>query len=327
VKTVHLAVTKKCNLRCKHCYSSSTDSPYANELSTEEIKTVITDIAHLGFGEIAFSGGEPLLRSDIYDLIDHAQNTGLLTSLRTNATILSLETTQWLKNAGVKKLIISIYGASSKVHDEFSRHEGSFERTKLGIRNATQAGIPFHITTCIHHQNIQDVDSILSLAENLGALSMEIENFFPVGRGKEHPELTLHPGEKKDLVDRILDHYSERNLRFRLWGIPQFSVGLVKKGRTEDKSLGCMAARTFCFISYEGTVYPCMFLRKEGGNIRRERLSDIWNGSEVFRKLRGRKLSGKCGRCEFRELCGGPRCMVWEKTGSLEKEDSDCWYY
>jgi radical SAM protein with 4Fe4S-binding SPASM domain len=167
----------------------------------------------------------------------------------------------------------------------------------------------------------------LSLTDDLGASDVEIESFIPVGRGREHPELTLHPEEKKDLIDKALEYHRRKKVRLRVWGIPQFSVGMVKEGEPEDRSLGCIAARDFCFISYEGTVYPCMFLRKEGGNIRKERLADIWNGSEVFKRLRQRKFSGKCGKCEFRELCGGARCMVWEKTGSLEKEDSGCWYY
>ena len=329
---VDFAVTRECNLRCKHCYTDSTDSPHPNELTTAEAKRVIKEIAEAGARLLTFDGGEPIMRDDIYELVSCAKETGLHPTLITNATLLSTEAAQWLKKAGIQLLAISIHGADAKSHDDFCGIEGSWERAMAGIRNVATARIPFQINTSITHHNPAQFDDIVNLAKDLGAIAIESFSFAPVGRGKEHPDLSLNPGERQHLVTQTIQHQlNDRNMVYRCFGIPQLWVELKKEvARKEDQNRFvrpcCGAGLRFCFLFYEGTVYPCMVLRRGAGNIRKEAFQTIWQGSEVFKTLRDRKLEGKCGRCGYKQFCGGPRCLVFEKTGSLTKAEEACWF-
>jgi len=330
---VNLAITRECNLRCKHCYSNATDSPHSNELDTTEAKRVITEIAQVGTRLLVFDGGEPLMRDDLFELISHAVNVGLQPVVGTNATRLSTEAAGRMKQAGVKAVAVSLYGTDAKSHDEFCGREGSWERTMAGIRNANNVGIPLQINTCIHKYNLSQLDDIIAMAKDLKATSIEIFNFVMTGRGKEYPDLALTSEESRHLVNLIIQHQlNDPNMVYRCVGIPQFWVE-VEKTVTDKESLKkfirscCGAALRYCCVFYEGTVYPCMLLQKEAGNIQEKSFHEIWHESEVFKKMRDRdKLEGKCHSSIYRQVCGGARCSVFEKTGSLTKEDGNCWY-
>ncbi len=330
---VSFAITRECNLRCKHCYSEATDSPHPDELTTAEAKKVIAEIAEAGARLLIFDGGEPLMRDDIYQLIAHAQSAGLQPTLGTNATLLSTEAAERMKKAGIRALSISLHGADAKSHDDFCGMEGSWERAMAGIHNIATAGIPFQINTCIHRHNLAQFDAIISLARNLRALAIEIFHYVPAGRGKEQPDLALSPDEQQWLVSQIIQHQLyDQSMVYRCVGIPQFWVE-VEKRVTHKEAMSrfirscCGAASRYCCVFYEGTVYPCMVLQKRAGNIRQNSFQEIWQESEVFRKLRDRdKLEGKCGNCAYRQLCGGARCVVFEKTHSLTKADDSCWF-
>jgi len=330
---VSFAVTRECNLRCKHCYSEATDSPHPEELTTAEAKRVLTELAKAGTRLLIFDGGEPLMRHDIYQLIAHVQSVGLQPTLGTNATLLSTEAAERMKRAGIRALAISLHGADAKSHDDFCGMEGGWERAMAGIHNVAAAGIPFQINTCIHHYNLAQFDAIVSLARNLRAVAVEIFRFIPAGRGKEHPDLALTPQEQQWLASQIIQYQlHDQNMVYRCVGIPQFWVE-VEKRVTDKEAMRrfirscCGAASRYCCVFYEGTVYPCMVLQKRAGNIREKSFQEIWQESDVLKKLRDRdKLEGKCGKCAYRELCGGARCVVFEKTQSLTKEDKDCWF-
>ena len=328
---VSFAVTQECNLRCKHCYTGAADSPHPNELTTAEAKRLITEIAKAGTRMLIFDGGEPLLRPDIYQLLAYAKEVGLPPMMGTNATLLSTEAVEKLRKAGIATLAISLHGADAKTHDEFCQSEGSWGRAMLGIHNATAAGIPFQINTCVHHYNLAQFDAIISLAKELGAIAIEVFSFVPVGRGKEHPDLTLTPKERQYLVSRIIKHQLEEGLIYRCVAIPQFWVEVEKKVAKEAMPRFirscCGAGLRYCCILYEGTVYPCMVLQRKAGNMREKSFAQIWQQSQALQLLRNReKLEGKCQRCDYRQVCGGTRCLVFENTGSLTGEDGDCWF-
>lgn len=202
-----------------------------------------------------------------------------------------------------------------------------------GINNIKAACIPFQINTCIYRHNLTQLDAIVELSKNLGATALEIFSYMPVGRGKEQPELTLTGEEKKQLVDQIIQlQLNDKDMIYRCVGIPQFWVE-VEKGVVDKEALSrfirscCGAALRYCSVFYEGTVYPCMLLQKRAGNLRKKSFSEIWQTSEVFMKLRARdKLEGKCHSCTYRYVCGGARCIVFEKTNSLTNEDRKCWF-
>jgi radical SAM protein with 4Fe4S-binding SPASM domain len=330
---VNFAVTRECNLRCKHCYTDSTDSPHPNELTTTEAKQAVKEIAEAGTRLLTFDGGEPLMRDDIYELVSYATENDLTSTLTTNATLLSTEAVEWLKKAGIGLLAISLHGADAKSHDDFCGIEGSWERAMAGIHNATKAQLPFQINTSIHHYNFDQFDDIVNLASDLGAIAIEPFSFVPVGRGKEYPDFTLNPEERKHVVTQIIQHQlNDKNMGYCCYGIPQLWVELKKKVQKKEEQnrfvrACCGAAMRYAFIFYEGTVYPCWVLHKGAGNIRNEGFQKIWQESEVFKILRNRaKLEGKCSRCGYKLFCGGPRCIVFERTGSLTKAEDACWF-
>ena len=330
---VNFVITRECNLRCKHCYTSATDSPHPHELDTAEAKRVIKEIAQAEAHLLIFDGGEPLMRADIYELIPYATEVGLYTGMVTNGTLLSTEVAERLKEAGLKALAITFYSPHAKSHDDFTGIEGSWERTLAGIKNAQGASIPFQIDTCIHKQNFAQFESIAKLAKESGAQALEVFNFMPVGRGKEHPELVLDVEEQRDLISKII-HYqaTDEEMHYECIGIPQLWVELDKSGLEEEKrrrfvKACCGIGLRYCCIFYEGTVFPCAFLHRRAGNIREESFKKIWQEAEVFKTLRNRdKLEGKCRHCAYRQFCGGARCLVFEKTNSLTEEDRACWF-
>lgn len=336
---VFFAVTRQCNLRCKHCYAEAGDSPHPHELDTEKAKQAIQEIADLGTHLLVFDGGEPLLRPDICELVSWAQELGLSPLLGTNATLLSRESAGKLKKAGIKSIAISIDGAEEHPHDDFRGLEGAWERATAGVHNAASTGIPFQIDPCIHRQNRAQFETIAKKAKDWGATAVEVFDYILVGRAKKNPTLELTAEERRTLVREIIRHQlNEDKLSFRCIGIPQLSVEVAKTVPPGEVSRFvhscCGAGSRYCSIFYNGTVYPCPMLQKSAGNIvdaegniRKGSLIEIWNNSRVLRVLRNRdKLGGKCGDCRYRWLCGGARCRVFARTGSLTQADKDCWY-
>jgi radical SAM protein with 4Fe4S-binding SPASM domain len=330
---VSFAITRQCNLRCKHCYAESGDSPHPDELSTTGAKRVIQEIAALGTRFLVFDGGEPLMRPDIYELIAWARELGLQPFIGSNATLLSTETVDKLKKVGVRIIAISLDGAEAKSHDEFRGREGSWERAVAGIRNVIAAGIPFQISSCIHRHNLTQFEAIASRAREWKALGVEIFDYVLVGRAKRNRALELSPLERRSLVAEIIQHQlRDKEMIYRCIAIPQFWVEVDRTVLDGDEAVRftrscCGAGLRYCAVFYDGTVYPCVLLHKSAGNVRDHSFTDIWHKSEVLALLRDRdRLEGKCGRCRYRYVCGGARCRVYEKTGSLTRTDESCWF-
>jgi radical SAM protein with 4Fe4S-binding SPASM domain len=330
---VSFAVTRECNLKCKHCYSQSVDSPHPRELNTAEAKQLISQIAEAGARLIILDGGEPLMRSDIFDLVRHSQSVGLTTVMGTNGTLITSEAAARLVEAGIQALAISLDGADKETHDAFRGVEGVWEQTLQGIENVRQAGIPFQIAPTLRHERWEQWGAIADKAKEWEATALEVFDYVPVGRGEENPEFEMTVEERRAFVRAyIARQRAEDEMVYRYVALPQLWVE-VEKTVPEDEVLtkfvrSCCAAGTrYCCVLYEGTVYPCMVLQEKAGDVREQSFVDVWQNSEVFRILRDRdRLEGKCGRCDYRYVCGGTRCRVYAKTGSLTAEDDACWF-
>lgn len=330
---VSFAITRKCNLHCKQCYSDSVDTPHPNELTTAEARKLIEDIAKAGARLLIFDGGEPLMRDDLYELIAHTRKLGLRPLLGTNASLITDEVALKLREAGLAAAAVSLDGADAATHDRVRGQEGSFAGAIAGMQALGRAGIPFQIGPCINKETTAELPGIVEWGRKLGAVSMEVFDYIPSGRAKEDTALELSSEEKHTLVRQLIDmQLATDETVFRCIGIPQFWVEVEKTVPEEivmEKFVRtcCGAGIRYACIMYDGLVYPCMVLQKKAGDVREMSFDRIWQESEVFATLRNRDLlEGKCGRCAYRTLCGGARCRVYETTGNLMGEDKACWF-
>jgi len=339
--------TYKCNLNCKHCYSDAGNLP-RQELSTNEAMKVVDQIADFGVTSLAFSGGEPLMRKDFFEVARHAVESGLYVSLATNGTLLNKERVRLLKKIGLNYVEVSLDGANSKTHDAFRGKSGSFDLALNGLNNCVKEDICTCLAVTATKNNLSEIPSVLNLAEKMGIERFTLFNFVPTGRGKEIVELDPSPEEREKVLKFLYKRLSEGSQIAILTTAPQLArVALQTPSTQEDimvplahmesasiskkaKALadfigGCGAGRFYCAVSPEGNVQPCVFLPITVGNLKTEKLEDIWFNSPVFKDLRDREnLKGRCGRCEFKYVCGGCRARAFAYHNDYLMSDPGC---
>ena len=325
--------THKCNLSCKHCYSDSGTSS-EKELDTKEAIDIVDQLADHGVTALAFSGGEPLMRQDFFEVAHYAADRGLYVSIATNGTMLTRENVRKLKRARVNYVEISIDGATAKTHDTFRGTPGAFEKAIVGLRTCVEEGLCACIATTATKNNIKEIPQILDLAETIGAERFTYFNFIPTGRGKEHCEQDLTPEEREKLMFLLLDRMSKDFKVTILTTAPQLARAALQcqTGRNEvamsmahmqtvkvsrkavplaDFIGGCGAGRLYCSLSPQGDVHPCVFLPLNVGNLKTEKFRNIWLNSALFNTLRDRsQLTGSCSRCGYKFVCGGCRARA-----------------
>lgn len=311
-------LTFKCNLRCAHCYIDATERERKEELSTYEGKILIDQIAEVSRPILVLSGGEPLLRRDIFELARYATEKGLRVALGTNGTLITDYVARHLKSSGVLKVAVSLDSCVPEKHDEFRGVKGSWKQAVKGIEACRRNGIDVQINTTITQQNYDEIDDIIGLAEKLGVNDFHIFFLVPTGRGRKIEDVLPVMYEK--MIKDILEKSVKYRLNIKPTCAPQFmriaeQLGLELKMRW---SRGCIAGVSYCRIYPTGEVTPCPYLPINLGNIREKSFRDIWFNSKVFRTLRDfNNLKGKCGICEFREICGGCRARAYGLTSDL----------
>ncbi len=310
--------TSACNLSCSYCRAKATATPEKEELSTEEALSLIDEIAPLR-PMLILSGGEPLLRPDIFLLARHAADRGMRVSLATNGTLLTPEIVEKIVSAGVTRVSISLDGASPKRHDA-NRGPGSFEKSLKGIESL-QGRIDFQINFTITNKNEGETLAIFDLAERLGAKALHFFFLVPTGRGREDD--LISPERQEELLRLIDDERSRRNIEVQVTCAPQFAR-IARVDSSRRRSGGCLAGTSFVFVSRKGDVYPCGYLPVLAGSIREKKFIEIWEKSPVFMALRERNLRGLCGDCSFRLACGGCRARAYAKTGDYLESDPLC---
>ena len=327
--------THKCNLSCKHCYSDS-GGIREEELTTEQAKAVVDQLASSGVTALAFSGGEPLTRLDFFDVAAHAVDLGLYVSVATNGTLLTREMARKLKQAKIHYVEISIDGATAKTHDAFRGFPGAFDKAVTGLRNAVAEDLCACIATTATKNNLEEMPAIIDLAIEVGAERFTYFNFIPTGRGKEHFDQDLSPQERENLMLYLVNRMSQGCKTTILTTAPQLArVALQCQGpagtgevtmsmahmqtvKVSKKAVpladfigGCGAGRLYCSLSPQGDVHPCVFLPVTVGNLKKEKFQDIWLNSEMFKTLRDRsKLTGACSECKYKFTCGGCRARA-----------------
>lgn len=341
--------TYLCNLRCKHCYASA-GKPHPNELTTEEAKDVVKKFADAGVNIVAFSGGEPLMRKDFYDVAKLAHEYGIFTAVATNATLITKDVARKLKEIGIGYVQISLDGASPETHDNFRGIPGVFEKTIRGIRNCVEEGIFVEVSTTATKFNYREIPEIIDLCEKLGVDWWMMYNFVPTGRGRFIIENDLTPEEREKVLRFLWERLREGRKMQVLSTAPQFArvaLQMEKEYGKGDEIVvpthfynphlhgqlinlsefigGCGAGRFYCALDPDGTITPCVFFPLPVGNIREDDFVDVWDNNPVFWDLRNRdKLKGHCSECEFKYVCGGCRARAYGYFGDYLAPDPGC---
>lgn len=328
---VSFGITRECDLKCPHCYSDSGERD-SNELSTDEAKQVIDEVADLGAKVIILDGGEPTLREDLVELVAHANDSGLKPVLGSNGMSLTEDLITRLLSAGCGGIAISLDGADPQTHDDFRGLEGAWERTVEGAKNCAKLGMPFQMAPLVWRGNWTQLEEIVENAKAIGANAMEVFDYVASGRGRGQSEYELNTEQRTHVVDQIIGWQSRGDITFRVIALPQYWVQ-VERTIPEDEVLekftrSCCAAGTrYITILPNGDVIPCMLLQTKLGNVREDSLKELWYDSPILETLRNRELlKGRCGRCKYRVSCAGARCKAYEKTGDMMAEDPTCWF-
>lgn len=323
MKIVSLNTTRACNLYCKHCYrNSGEDVDTSGELSTDECKALFRDMKEAGFNMIKLSGGEPLMRDDIFELAEYAQNLGLYTCLGSNGTLISEDNIGEIKKY-IRSVAVSIDSTDKKSHDDFRGYEGAFDKTLRGIELLKKNGVKVQINTTISRINKDEIHELLDFASSLGASSVHVLFLVMTGRGKDLGGVYLSKEEYLKAIKEVLEY--ESDLFIKPTCAPQSTIIARELGLDPKVKKACIAGMSYCSVVYDGRVNICPYAEVTAGNLREESFLDIWNKSEVFEKLRDYdNYKGACGACSYNEVCGGCRARAFANTGDYLEFDNYC---
>jgi radical SAM protein with 4Fe4S-binding SPASM domain len=378
-RLVFWELTKGCNLRCIHCRASATELSSPKDLSTRNALAIINQIAEFASPILVLSGGEPLYRSDIFQLARYATDKGLRVALATNGTLVTKEVARMIVDAGVKRVSISLDGADALTHDTFRGIPGAFDAAIYGLRNLKALGMSVQINMTIARHNARQLPQVLDLAKALGADALHTFLLVPVGCGVDiAAEQMVDPEEYEEMLNWFYDQSLAGGIELKATCAPHYfrvvrqrrvaerraaaahthdylaesqvpSIGaseMMMPGSTgvllrpsgssqpaghrsgmNAMTKGCLAGSGVCFISHRGEVYPCGYLPVLAGDLNKQSFAQIWERSIVFGELRDtRNLKGKCGCCEFRNICMGCRARAFAASGDYRDEEPFCVY-
>lgn len=340
LKLVFWETTTACNLECIHCRRLDiSQSLSKDDLSTEESLKLIDSIKEIGTLILILSGGEPLVRPDIFDVAKYATDKGLITALATNGTLINDEIAVKIKESGIHRVSISIDGADSTIHDKFRGIEGSFEKAINSFNILKSKGISVQINCTIAKHNAFQIEKIYELALYLGAHALHFFMLVPVGCGVNIAESHKLDAKKyEELLNWIFEKSQENKIQIKATCAPHYfrilrqrakksGIDVLTKHGMSAMTKGCLAGTSVCFISHKGEVFPCGYLPVSAGNIHNESLKDIWANSPVFNRLRDTKnLTGKCFKCEYHNICMGCRARAYYQYSDYMAEEPYCIY-
>ena len=319
--------TNACNMYCDHCYRDA-GCKAEEELSTAEAKTLLEQIARAGFKIMIFSGGEPLMRPDIVELVAYAASLGLRPVFGTNGTLITLEMAQKLKAAGAMGMGISLDSMDREKHNAFRKFPEAWEGAVQGMRNCRAAGLPFQIHTTVMEWNNHELEDLTDFAVAEGAVAHHFFFLVPTGRAKTIEAESLRAEAYEDTLTRIMKKQQEVEIELKPTCAPQFLRIAAQMGLKTRFRRGCLAGTAYCIISPRGKVQPCAYLNMELGDVRQTPFDEIWKNSEVLNKLRTLEYSGGCGSCEYKRACGGCRARAaYYHEGDYMAEEPWCLYH
>lgn len=339
-RLVFWELTKRCNLRCRHCRAVPSLHPLEGELDTEACYRFIEELARIGRPILVLTGGEPLYRTDLFDIAAFAVQRGFPVALATNGTLIDEPLARRVRETGIRRVSISLDGGTAATHDAFRGLPGSFDQALRGFRLLKSEGIPVQVNVTIARHNLTERQQILDLAVREGACALHLFLLVPVGCGVEiAPEAMISPQEYEDTLVWLYEQTHATSLELRATCAPHYYRIIRQRAKAEGRKLapsregmaamtkGCLAGSGVFFLSYRGDVQPCGYLPISAGNIRETPIRKILQESPLLRDLRDPDiLEGKCGLCEFRNVCGGCRARAYGVSGDYLAEEPMCVY-
>jgi radical SAM protein with 4Fe4S-binding SPASM domain len=346
---IYWELTRGCNLRCLHCRANPTELAASDDLPTHVCLDIMDQIAEVCRPALVLTGGEPLFRSDLYDLARHGKSIGFRMGLATNGTLVTPAVAERVREAGFDRVGISLDGADAATHDSFRRVPGAFEAAIGGVRNLKRLGLFLQINTSVTTHNAAQLDAMLDRMLDLQIDAWHLFLLVPVGCGLQiAPAMQVEALEYERILNWMYEKSKTAMMDLRAVCAPHF-VRIRAQRIMEDKKRGvepppfiapgtkaksdgaahtvkgCIAGTGMCFISHRGEVYPCGYLPLPAGDLKKQTFGTIWTDSPVLHDLRDPDLlKGKCGICEFRHICEGCRARAYGMTGDYLAEEPFC---
>lgn len=346
--TVIWETTRACDLRCVHCRADAQARRDPRELSTAEGKNLLEQVRQLGSPVFVMTGGDPLKRPDLFELIAYAVDLGLAVAVTPSGTpLLSAAAVQRFHALGVKRMALSLDGPDAGVHDGFRQQPGSFEYTIAALQAARDCGLPVQINTTVTRRNLHLLDDIARVVRAHGAMMWSVFFLVTVGRARNDDQLEAHEYER--VFEYLYELSQHSPFAVRTTAAPHYRRYVMQRQAAQKRLTGGRPLlgppvagmvgdlpRAFrgvtdgnglLFISHRGEVYPSGFLPICAGNLRHDSLAEIYRDAPIFRQLRDvSQLKGKCGRCEFVHVCAGSRARAYAVHGDPLAEEPRCIY-
>jgi len=341
-KWIAWEITRRCNLKCVHCRSSSElEAKEHPDFTLDEAKAIMDSIGSYASPVLVLSGGEPLLREDVFEIAQYGGAKGFRMCLATNGTLVTDEICQKIKDVDIKMVSLSLDGAKAETHDNFRNQKGAFDGTMNAIALFKKYSIPFLINSSFTIRNREEVPEIYKLVKKLEATAWYMFMIVPTGRGEDIMEELI----PEEIYDEMLEwHYemekNEDKILMRPTCAPHYYRIVRQKAREEGEqfkrrnlkfstggSKGCLAGQLICLIDVDGEVLPCSYFPKSAGNVKKTPFKTIWEESELFLQLRDFKgYKDNCGQCEYVSVCGGCRARSYAMTGDFLAQEPFCSY-
>ena len=334
-------ITRRCNYRCKHCRADAGDQSYAGELSTEECRLLLENIASFASPIIILTGGEPMSREDIYEIASYGTSLGLKMVMAPCGSLVTPKSARRLRESGIGRISLSIDGVTPETHDSFRGVPGALETVLRAAGVAREAGLPFQINSSIGAFNRQEIAGLLQLAIDLGAVAFHPFLLVPTGRARHLEDQSLSGRDYEETLEEIYRLSRAAPIDIKPTCAPQYyrilreqeaaagrKVTVETHGR-EARARGCIGGKSFAFVSHTGRVQICGFLEESAGELRELEwdFRRIWESSELLTRIRSTPEYGEpCGSCAYVGVCGGCRARAAVQAGSPTAGDPDCNY-